>query len=63
MPNIKGKPIAPEVAFQRGFCPETGVPLDEIEDIEGHILHLWPGARSPEAVQRIAMLRAHAADK
>jgi len=61
MPLIKGKNVADEVAVGKGFCPETGKLLADIEDIEGHIASLWPGQKSPEAVKRIAMLREYAA--
>jgi hypothetical protein len=63
MPLIKGKNVADEVAVQQGFCPETGKPLADIEDIDAHILHLWPKDRSPEAEKRIAMLKKYAASR
>ena len=57
MPLHKGNNIADEVAFEKGLCPETGKPMADIEDMEAHILNLWPGMKSPEAEKRIAMLR------
>lgn len=59
MPMIKGKPVAPADAIKQGRCPETGEPLAGL-DIEDRIRSLWPGARSPEAVERITMLRDYA---
>lgn len=59
MPMIKGKHMEPADAAKRGLCPETGIDLNGV-DIEDHIRSLWPGARSPEAVERIAMLRNYA---
>ena len=57
MPFLKGKLLTDAEAIALGFCPETGKILADIEDIEAHIAQLWPGAQSPEAVSRIAMIR------
>jgi len=57
MPFLKGKLLTDAEAIAKGLCPETGKVLADIEDIEAHIAQLWPGARSPEAVNRIAMIR------
>jgi len=57
MPFSKGKLLTDAEAILIGLCPETGKVLADIEDIEAHIAQLWPGARSPEAVNRIAMIR------
>ena len=57
MPFLKGKLLTDVEAIARGLCPETGKVLEDIEDIEAHITQLWPSARSPEAVSRIAMIR------
>ena len=56
MPMIKGKHVAPADAIKQGLCPETGESLEE-DNIEDRIRRLWPGQRSPEAEQRISMLR------
>lgn len=59
MPMHKGKNIADQVAVDKGLCPETGKPLADIDDMEAHINQLWPKDKSPEAVQRIGMLRKY----
>ena len=59
MPMVKGKSVQPADAIRQGLCPETGEPLKGI-DIEDRIRSLWPGERSKEAVERIAMLRDYA---
>ncbi len=61
MPNVKGKHITPAEAIKQGLCPETGEAL-EGDDIEARIARLWPGQKSPEAIERIDMLRAYAKD-
>jgi len=47
--------LTPQQAIERDLCPETGVPLAEV-NIPDHIARLWPKDRSPEAVARIGLL-------
>lgn len=62
MPMVEGKHINPSDAVKDGYCPETGESLKG-DDIEARIARLWPGTKSPEAEERIAMLRAYDANQ
>lgn len=41
MPLYKGREITPEEAIQMDLCPETGLPLDDL-DIEAWVALKWP---------------------